>query len=108
MCFIIYFVLSFCSKDKRAYILVPFLLDIQAYVDKITKHYKTSLSAAEKARNATPIIRTVSKTRKNILTELSNLDKKDKNNLEKLNKMKSLQISKMNEMVRVIITINYF
>ncbi|XP_040199485.1 laminin subunit beta-4-like isoform X1 [Rana temporaria] len=84
------------KKQKENIVKVK---DIQAYVDKITKHYKTSLSAAEKARNATPIIRTASKTRKNILTELSNLDKKDKNNLEKLNKMKSLQISKMNEMV---------
>ncbi|KAM4677068.1 laminin subunit beta-4 [Discoglossus pictus] len=67
--------------------------------DKISAHYKTSLSAVEKARNVSPIIRTASKARKDILTALSNLDAKDKQNLDKLNKMKSVDIAKMNEMV---------
>ncbi|KAG8577286.1 hypothetical protein GDO81_010127 [Engystomops pustulosus] len=73
--------------------------DIQGYLDKITKHYKTSLSAVEISRNATPIIKIAAKTRKNILSAISNLDTKDKQNFDKLKKMKSLQISKMNEMV---------
>ncbi|XP_077120924.1 laminin subunit beta-4 isoform X1 [Ranitomeya variabilis] len=73
--------------------------DIQESLEKITKHYKTSLSAVEKARNAAPMINTATKTRKNILNALNNLDAKDKQNLDKLNTMKSLQISKMNEMV---------
>ncbi|XP_018430557.1 PREDICTED: laminin subunit beta-4-like, partial [Nanorana parkeri] len=90
--------LDIIRKKKQRETIVK-VKDIQASFDKITKHYKTSLSAAEKARNATPITRTASKTRKTILTALSNLDIKDKHNLEKLNKMKSLQISKMNEMV---------
>ncbi|XP_075062065.1 laminin subunit beta-4 [Mixophyes fleayi] len=67
--------------------------------DKLTKHYRTSISAIEKARNATPTIQTAKKTSKNILTALNNLDAKDKLNFDKLNKMKALQIGKMNEMV---------
>ncbi|CAJ0944057.1 unnamed protein product [Ranitomeya imitator] len=78
---------------------VKTLQDIQESLEKITKHYKTSLSAVEKARNAAPMINTATKTRKNILNALNNLDAKDKQNLDKLNTMKSLQISKMNEMV---------
>ncbi|XP_075715525.1 laminin subunit beta-4 [Rhinoderma darwinii] len=73
--------------------------DIQESFDKITIHYKTSLSAVDRARNATPIIKTATKTSKNILNALNNLDAKDKQNFDKLNRMKSLQISKMNEMV---------
>ncbi|XP_075199590.1 laminin subunit beta-4 [Anomaloglossus baeobatrachus] len=84
------------KKEKEKTIKVK---DIQQSLEVITKHYKTSLSALEKARNASPMIKTAAKTRKNILNELNHLDTKDKQNLEKLNKMKSLQISKMNEMV---------
>ncbi|XP_063786062.1 laminin subunit beta-4 [Pseudophryne corroboree] len=73
--------------------------DLQESFDKIKKHYKTSISAVEKAQNVVPVIRTAKKTMKNISTALNNLDAKDKQNFEKLNKMKSLQILKMNEMV---------
>ncbi|XP_068129732.1 laminin subunit beta-4 [Hyperolius riggenbachi] len=73
--------------------------DIQASFDKITKHYKTFLSAAEKARNAKLVIQVASKNKKSRVTALSLLDVKDKQSLDKLNKMKSLQISKMNEMI---------
>nr|DBA31295.1 TPA: hypothetical protein GDO54_007168 [Pyxicephalus adspersus] len=90
--------LEIIRKMKQKENIVKFK-DFQASFDKITKHFKTSLSAAEKARNATPTIRTASRTRKNILTALSNLDIKNKLSSEKLNTMKSLQISKMNEMV---------
>ncbi|XP_075130250.1 laminin subunit beta-4 [Leptodactylus fuscus] len=84
------------KKEKESTIKVK---DIQVSLETITKHYKTSLSAVERARNATTISRTATKTRKNILNELKNLDTKDKKNIDKLNNMKSLQISKMNEMV---------
>ncbi|KAM8974024.1 laminin subunit beta-4 [Pelodytes ibericus] len=67
--------------------------------DKIKKHYTTSLSAGEKSRNATPFVQAATKTRKQILTALSNLDTKDKKNLAELNTMKILDASKMNEMV---------
>ncbi|XP_075455855.1 laminin subunit beta-4 isoform X2 [Ascaphus truei] len=70
-----------------------------ASYDKISMHYKTSLSAAQKARNATPVIQAATKKGKNILTMLSNLAVKDKLNSDKLDKMKLLDVNKLNEMV---------
>ncbi|XP_053321438.1 laminin subunit beta-4 [Spea bombifrons] len=67
--------------------------------DKITKHYKISLSAGEQIRDVTPIIKTATKTRKQIVAALSNLDARDKQNSDKINKMTSLDIRKMNQMV---------
>ncbi|XP_069813789.1 laminin subunit beta-4 [Dendropsophus ebraccatus] len=84
------------NKEKENTIKVT---DVHESLEKITKHYKTFLSAVEKARNAAPIVKTATKTRKNILIALNNLDTRDKQNIDKLKKMKSLQISKMNEMV---------
>ncbi|KAM9311734.1 laminin subunit beta-4 [Gastrophryne carolinensis] len=86
-------------KERKKWENILRSKDVQGYFEKIKRHYETSLSAMATQRNATPIIQTASKIRKDILSALSKLDVKDNQNKGKLNKMKSLEISKMNEMV---------
>ncbi|XP_029473145.1 laminin subunit beta-4 [Rhinatrema bivittatum] len=72
---------------------------IEEAYNKISKHYQTSSAAAQKANDATPLIKDSSNTRKNIRVMLNDLASKKKLNSDQLKKIKVPEISKLNEKV---------